>query len=97
MFILFSCGKKTNISGTIYSKNNIPVPNVDVDVDIYKGSDYPYNTIARVKTDQDGQFKITFHFRNQRGYKLHCHCDSGTARTWYLNRGSNQTIDLHLN
>ncbi len=96
VIISFSCGKKTQVSGVVYSKNNIPVPNVNVEYRMYKSSSYPESTLGSVRTNESGEFKFTFWAKKRRGYDLKCFCDSGYNKQSIYKYGEANTIDLHL-
>lgn len=93
---LSSCGKAVDVEGTVYSKRKIPVPNVEVQLERYTGSDYSERSVELVKTDALGRFMIHKRFKKNRGYKVFCHCDSGSYRSGYLTRSSSQNVDLFL-
>lgn len=94
--VIFACGKKTQVAGIVYSKNNIPVPNVNVEYRMYKESSYPESTLGSVKTNENGEFKFTFWAKKRRGYDLKCFCDSGYAKQSIYQYGQTNNIDLHL-
>ena len=92
---LFSC-KKTEVSGIVYSKNNIPVPGVDVKVYYTIGSiDNPEGKIAT--TDGSGHYYMSFRSKYKFGkaYTVKCESDSGKARGIVKLKKSN-LIDLHF-
>ena len=94
LLLAISCGKKTQVKGVVYSKNNIPVPNAEVQYRYYKSSNYPYLG-GLMKTNNNGEFDFEFKPKNRRSYELHCGSDSGNASTW-IEIGKANNIDLHL-
>ena len=91
-----SCGKAVDIKGLVLSKHKIPVPNAVIRLQMFKGSDYPENDFEAGKTDRQGTYTIHTRFRNQRTYKVSCVCDSGQARSLYLNGSGEKDVDLLL-
>ena len=94
-FIVTACRKKTEVTGVVYSKNNIPVPNVQVECRYYKESSYPEGVVSTVTTNSNGEFQIQFKAQKLK-HEIKCFCDSGYA-TSYIDIGKTNTIDLHLN
>ena len=94
-FIVAACRKKTEVTGVVYSKKNIPVPNVQVDCRYYKESSYPAGVVTTVTTNDKGEFQIQFKARKLK-HEIKCFCDSGYA-TSSIEIGKTNTIDLHLN
>jgi len=67
LFIIFllafiSCGKAVDIEGVVLSKHNVPVSNVSIRLQLFKGSDYPEYETDLVKTDAQGNYKIHMPF-----------------------------------
>jgi hypothetical protein len=89
-----SCRKKTTVTGVVYSKHNIPVPNVAVESRYYKESNYPEGHASATTTNERGEFKLEFNARNLK-HDIKCFCDSGYQIS-YINEGTTNNIDLHL-
>lgn len=94
--ILSSCGKKTQVKGIVYSKHNIPVPKASIYLETYKYSDYPTSTKPGVATtDNNGSYQFSFTGTKRNYYHVKCISDSG-IKGEYINLGSVNNIDLHL-
>lgn len=92
---LFSSCKKTEVSGIVYSKHNIPISNVEVKVYYTLGSvNNPEGTITT--TDNNGHYYLDFKTKRERSYTVRCECDSGKVWEPVKEKHSN-SIDLHLN
>jgi hypothetical protein len=94
--LLTSCGKRTTVEGTVYSKHLFPVANATITVEMFKGSDYPDHSVVRLKTNVDGKYKTTFRAKNQRYYELYCESDSGTMNGAAIREGVSSTIDIYM-
>ncbi len=93
---IFSSCKKTEVSGIVYSKNNLPISGVVVKVYYTIGSvDNPEGNIAT--TDGSGHYYMSFRSKSKfgRAYTVKCESDSGKARGIVKLKKSN-LIDLYL-
>ncbi len=94
--LLIACGKKTQVKGVVYSKHNIPVPNVFVAWEEYRESSYPEKSVWEAsKTNDKGEYQFSFRGRNKFSYHVKCFCDSGYKNIG-VNLGTTNNIDLHL-
>lgn len=93
LFFLCSC-KKTEVTGIVYSKHNIPVPNVDVKIYWNIGGDTkPEGTIST--TDNQGRYNLSFKSKSGRAYTVSCESDSG--KIWEpVKEKQTNNIDLYL-
>ena len=37
LLLMLACGKKTDVNGTVFSKHQIPSPNIKVQLEVYTG------------------------------------------------------------
>jgi len=95
-FILQGCFKKTDVSGVVYSKNNIPVPNVYVSCEGYGESSYwETKSYDVAKTDNNGFYQFRFTAQKKYRYKVVCDSDSGLGYRG-INYGKVNHLDIHL-
>ena len=95
--LLLACGKNTQVKGIVYSKHNIPVPNVSVGWEEYRESNYPEKmTETSTKTNNKGEYVFSFSGgRKKFLYKVRCVCDSGSKNA-SLDLNKTNNIDLYL-
>ena len=92
---LFSC-KKTEVSGIVYSRHNIPVSGASVYIEYTRAAskiNEPEGTTT--KSDNNGKFHLSFKSKNKYTYKVRCICDSGNIWENVKKKESN-IIDLML-
>jgi hypothetical protein len=94
--LFLACGKKTQVKGVVYSKNNIPVPNVSVGYHEYRESSYPEHSNYEAATTNDkGEYQLDFRGRKKFRYEVFCNSDSG-SKYKRVSVGATNTEDLHL-
>lgn len=92
-FVFYSC-KKTDVSGVVYSKHNIPVSNADVKIYWSIGGDTKTEGTV-CSTDNLGRYSISFKSKRGRAYTVSCECDSG--KKWEpVKEKTTNVIDLYL-
>jgi hypothetical protein len=104
--LLTSCGKKTQVKGVVYSRHNIPVPNVSIDLDAYGSSSDPESSNKAIATtNSNGEYQFEFKGKKVHGKKVSyfavCNSDSGSfGPDWNnsnaINIGKANTIYIHL-
>lgn len=95
-FVCFSCFKKTNVQGVVYSKYNVPLPNVYVSYEGYgESSYYETKTFDVAKTDNNGHYQFQFTAKKKYSYKVVCITDSGSSSRG-ISYGKANKLDLHL-
>lgn len=91
---MFSSCKKTEVSGIVYSKHNIPVSNVEIKV-YYKLGSVTNTEGTATTTDNNGHYYLNFKTKRERSYTVSCECDSG--KVWEpVEEKHLNSIDLHL-
>jgi hypothetical protein len=94
LIFLFASCKKTEVSGYIYSKNNIPLPSQDVKIYFHIGSTEGLEGSSAV-TDAKGHYYIKFRSKRDRAYTVKCENDS--SNDWQpINEKQTNQIDLYL-
>lgn len=97
-----SCGKSTQVEGTVYSKHNVPIPNTRINLQIYTtASSYPTTTKSQAETDNFGHYSFEFKANNiskRYRYKVSCSAtsDSGQSYEKYIDKGVANHIDFNL-
>lgn len=95
-----SCGKSTQVEGTVYSKHNTPVPNAKIILHIYTtASSYPTSTQNKSETDDAGHYSFEFKantLNKKYRYKIACYSDSGNSFEKYIDKGVVNDIDFKL-
>ncbi len=94
LFLTTSCLKKTEVSGTVYSSQMVPVPNATLTIWVFKGSSYPSKSRIGGTTDQDGKYSITTRTGVNRGYKIYAKKDSASGLSDYFYNTKHETIDI---
>ncbi|MBA2613972.1 MAG: hypothetical protein H0U95_18560 [Bacteroidetes bacterium] len=95
--VIVACGKKTEVKGVVYSRHNIPMPNVSIILQQYKSSDYPERTFKNVAvTNNIGEYTYNTKLPRRYSNELECKCDSGSAQRKKINIGIENTIDIYL-
>jgi len=76
---LASCNKKTEISGRVYSKYDLPIANAEIKMYTYFDSKYAEKNSTVASTDENGYYHFSFKSKRKRYYDISCHSDSGYA------------------
>ena len=71
-----SCNKKTEVSGRVYSKYNVPVANAEIKMYTYFDSKYAEKISIMASTDEDGYYHFSFKSKRKRYYEISCRGDS---------------------
>ena len=96
LIIIFNnCTKKSECSGRVYSKNNIPIPNASVIV-CESSSPSDCKDISTDKTYSSGDYHISFKTKNNNSYWIRCECDSGVALGVLINNSKSNSVDLYV-
>ena len=95
---LFSCRKKTEVSGIVFSRHNIPMPNVNVGIHRYRESSYPEGSdYEAAQTNDKGEYRISFRGQRKSRYEVFCNSNRDSGSVYESIRlGETNTIDLHL-
>ena len=88
VILLVACRKTYVSEGTVFSKHNIPVPNVRVNLEIYQDGN------GNATTDANGNYRVSMTGPSKPKDKLELtvSCDSGSAHIYWPS--SHQ--DVHL-
>lgn len=96
VIVFFSCQKKVNSTGIVYSKHHFSVSNVAVVLSEYtSGKDAPLDSYSTT-TDNSGRFKFDLKIAKNRYFSLGVECDSGWIHKEHLSRDDLKNIDLQL-
>lgn len=96
VLLLYSCQKKVESAGIVYSKHHFPVPNVTVFLSEYtSGKDAPLDSYSTT-TDNSGRFTFNLRTAKNRYFSLGVECDSGWTHKDHLSRADLKKIDLQL-
>ena len=93
---IFSSCKKTEVSGIVYSKHNIPVSGASVFISYRRAaSSVDESTGITTTTNINGNYNLSFKSKNKYNYSVNCKSDSGS--TWKnVKKKESNLIDLHL-
>jgi hypothetical protein len=98
-----SCGKSTQVEGTVYSKYNNAIKNASLTLLVYQtASSYPQSFIDKGKTDESGHFVFDFKYNTinkKYRYAVICKSDSGSTDSngYKIRNERTNHIDIHLN
>jgi hypothetical protein len=94
IFVLTSCTKKTECSGTVYSRYNVPVPGIEVRLLDYLNSSSPSSSSVKTTTDANGHYSFKFRMEKKHQYAINCKSDTGSVNAVYLKYSRTNKIDL---
>jgi hypothetical protein len=93
-FVLASCSKRTECSGTVYSKYNVPVAGIEVRLLDYLDSSSPGSSSVMTTTDDNGHYSFKFRMKKKHQYAINCKSDTGSVNAVYLKYSRTNHIDL---
>jgi hypothetical protein len=93
--LFISCGKKTQVSGTVYSKHNVPVPNVQIAYEEHIDGKALNSYEDVVRTNANGEYAFDLKTNKNYVYYVRCECDSGYKRIEFV-KGKSNDLDLDL-
>ena len=96
LMLFFSSCKKTEVSGTIYSRHGFPVTNADVILRAYGESKVAKSTSNKAKTDNNGNFYFSFTSKKKYYYTVGSNSDSGLTKAEIINSKKVNKIDLYI-
>lgn len=94
IILVFASCKKNEVSGIVYSKNNIPLYGQEVKIYYHIGSTEGLEGSNAV-TDANGHYYIKFRAKRDRGYIVKCENDSSNDWSPIKEKQANQ-IDLYI-
>ena len=98
--MLASC-KRTDVSGTVFSKHNTPIANVQISLRKYNKYEHQVKWVNEIATtDEAGKFAFSFNATQTRAhyYIFICHSDSGQGSgKKRIVPGQTNVIDVLLN
>ena len=92
---LTSCLKKTECSGYVYSKNNVPVSGISIKLLDRLSSTKEESSSVVATTDGSGFYHFTFRTKRNHSYVMTCENDIDGGHP--LNETKTNTIDIRLN
>jgi hypothetical protein len=93
--LFISCGKKTQVSGTVFSKHKVPVPNVQIAYEEHVDGE-PLNSYEDVtRTDANGHYAFDLKASKNYNYFVRTESDSGYKRLPFT-KGKSNALDLEL-
>ena len=91
---LTACTKKSLCQGKVYSKNNIAIPNIEVEIEVYNST--VKTKSYKTNTDKNGHYLMAQSFQKDRTYKFKCQCDSGSFHSAVLQWDQLSNVDITL-